>query len=864
MSRWWWWIIGCAFLFFLILKKFDELSSVGNLIALISLAFTVGVFLYQRAPGRRPTTIGGVADELAAVVRGQWDDEAEVRRLNDPYPLPVSWKAAPAELFDSWESLEVAARTWAGGARPDPSGWASSPAGLQGTNAELADVVSKRVPTGRLVVLGEPGAGKTMLLVRLVLDLLACREAGGPVPVLVSLASWNPEEQDLLSWLRHTLTTDNPWLRRPAPDRIISVTCVDALFEKGLILPILDGLDEIPDKGRASAIRRINGFLRPGVRLVLSSRVDEYRTALQPPGKVGETLRNGTGVVLEDLDAEATKVYLERDAGGEVGIKRWEPVTAVLGTDHRVAVALRTPLMVGLARTIYNPRDGELAKDLPPPADLCELEDVERHLFDGFIPAAYREHPDKAKRCPWKTTDAKRWLVYLACHLGDPSVGDGARSVKRKAGRAMPTGPAIAAEAAPRLVDRPLSRCSSASQADTAAADAVQGHHVERVVVAEPVLEPDRELAQDPGGEPDHQRAEHVDVAARRGTTERRGTTDLAWWELHMAVAPWFIGTLAAVVPGLAIGLAAAYGETTHGEPLGIGLGVGLMIGLVGTVLVRRVKNLIGGAVVGIAWGGTSAVLGAFLGGLLGAAIGIGKGPTGGLVGAVGVGLGVGPLGGVLGSVLGGLAGGAAVGLTAGMAPGLPAGIIDGLGGGAAAALILVLAGRQTPARGLRGLRWSPFAIAAGAVAGVGLGAAAGPAAGLVGMVAGFCLGLLGPEADLKGATSPRVVLLRDRRTFLSFSLIAGATVFAGASLAVAPIVGVAGGITVGLVFGCLQAAWGKYTIARYWLALRGHIPWRLMAFLVDAHEKRGVLRQVGAIYQFRHADLQRRLAGRS
>jgi hypothetical protein len=34
------------------------------------------------------------------------------------------------------------------------------------------------------------------------------------------------------------------------------------------------------------------------------------------------------------------------------------------------------------------------------------------------------------------------------------------------------------------------------------------------------------------------------------------------------------------------------------------------------------------------------------------------------------------------------------------------------------------------------------------------------------------------------------------------------------------------------------------------------------MAFLADAHQ-RGVLRQVGAVYQFRHIELQRRLANR-
>ena len=77
--------------------------------------------------------------------------------------------------------------------------------------------VLARVPTGRLVVLGEPGAGKTMLMVRLVLDLLVRRTKGGTVPVLASLASWDPLSQDLHGWLGATLITDYPDLASAPP-----------------------------------------------------------------------------------------------------------------------------------------------------------------------------------------------------------------------------------------------------------------------------------------------------------------------------------------------------------------------------------------------------------------------------------------------------------------------------------------------------------------------------------------------------------------------------------------------------------------------------------------------------------------------
>jgi hypothetical protein len=71
-----------------------------------------------------------------------------------------------------------------------------------------------------------------------------------------------------------------------------------------------------------------------------------------------------------------------------------------------------------------------------------------------------------------------------------------------------------------------------------------------------------------------------------------------------------------------------------------------------------------------------------------------------------------------------------------------------------------------------------------------------------------------------------------------------------------------AGGFMLGLVGGLLgglpERAWGWFGVARCWLALRGRLPWRLMASLDDAH-RRGVLRQAGAVYQFRHARLQDR-----
>ena len=379
-----------------------------------------GLYLAWAAVSSGPGGAGlldltAVADLLAAAVGEQWQAEATLRRLNDPYPLPVSWAAADPSVTDAWDSLVKLAGSGAGWPAQPPAGaWAAGPEGLAGAGGDLAGVLA-RVPTGRLVVLGEPGAGKSMLMVRLVLDLLARRAAGSPVPILVPVASWNPADQDLRSWLADELVIEHGALANPASASSEDTTQAAALLAAGLIVPILDGLDEILEGVRGLAVSRINDALRPGEQLVVTCRSQQYRDAVRPEGGVEVTLRGAAAVELRPLEADAVRDYLRDDAAGPVARARWDPVFRALGADSPAREALGSPLMVGLARAIYNPRPGELAGTLPDPAQLCSPALADRAavgslLLDEFIPAAYRDSPVGR----WKAQDAERWLVFLA------------------------------------------------------------------------------------------------------------------------------------------------------------------------------------------------------------------------------------------------------------------------------------------------------------------------------------------------------------------------------------------------------------------------------------------------------------------
>jgi hypothetical protein len=72
----------------------------------------------------------------------------------------------------------------------------------------------------------------------------------------------------------------------------------------------------------------------------------------------------------------------------------------------------------------------------------------------------------------------------------------------------------------------------------------------------------------------------------------------------------------------------------------------------------------------------------------------------------------------------------------------------------------------------------------------------------------------------------------------------------------------VGGGLVIGLMVSTSLTAWPWYMLTRGWLAFHHRLPWPLMSFLADAHQ-RGILRQAGAVYQFRHIELQHWLATR-
>lgn len=385
-------------------------SVVWGLVVLMALALViVEVRRTSQAPVDDTATerdrLHEITDRLAESVAAQWSYEEERRRLHDPFPLTLRWKTADDDLIDHWANI-----------RQLPGGRTSGPINLDGELSKIREIY-QRVPSRRLVILGGAGSGKTVLALNLLLSLLRERRRGDLVPVMFNLRSWNPATP-FRSWLVGQLLRDHPGLSRPG---ITADTLAAELVDRRKVLPVLDGFDEMAAASHGAALEALN---RNRMAIVLTSRVEEFTTAVRS----ADVLSAAAAVEISELRLNDVATYLPRTAPQRLparGSSDWEAVLAEL-RDHpeddaaaNLTAVFSSPLMVGLARTIYSDTPNTNPKELLDTDVLQSPEMVEQHLLTAFLPAAYHQPPQRRSAVAkitgrYAEAKARRWLTHLA------------------------------------------------------------------------------------------------------------------------------------------------------------------------------------------------------------------------------------------------------------------------------------------------------------------------------------------------------------------------------------------------------------------------------------------------------------------
>lgn len=386
----------------------DNAPLLGTLVGAVGFIVTVIQLIISIQQGGRPTVPGDhlehAAGRLAELVASQWQRESRIRSLHQPEPMQVHWHTTGRPLAADPDF--VLAGTVGG--RPLRIHFHGS---LRDSAADF-----RLLPQRQLVVIGEPGSGKTVFALLLTLGLLDGRSADASIPVLLPVLTWDPTGEDLDAWLIRRIFEDYPDLRddaRYGPD------AAQRLVLNRKILPILDGLDEMPRTLRGDAVSAITGAMgnRP---VVVTCRTEEYAAAVREGGP----LAMAAVIELEPVRASDAAAFLRTGTPSDAG--RWRPIVERIRSDadSPIAQVLSSPLMVGLARTLYR-APGTNPAELLDPDHFGTALVIENHLLDGLIPAVYARRPPQPtigrttdrSRWPWDERRAERWLTYLAGHL---------------------------------------------------------------------------------------------------------------------------------------------------------------------------------------------------------------------------------------------------------------------------------------------------------------------------------------------------------------------------------------------------------------------------------------------------------------
>lgn len=290
-----------------------------------------------------------------------------------------------AELID----LSMAYRTTAVASQHAPE-WQNIP-GMDGAAFEQPLPVGTQITQvydqaqGTLLIMGEPGAGKTTTLLQLVSDLLHRAEVDDdhPIPVVFSLASWH-NQVGIGTWMVQELAN-----RYEVPGWL-----GEEWLRNGRLLPLLDGLDEVDLNVRLACAQAINSFRQKYVYMatVVTCRTQDYKA-------LATRLQLDEAVVLQPLSGNQIDQYL-----GSMG-SRLAGLRAAIQSDGTLRELAESPLMLSIMTLAYYrmPQEAAIA--------LGGRKEGQTFLFDTYVERMTRYRGGEALYDP---QDARRWLAWLA------------------------------------------------------------------------------------------------------------------------------------------------------------------------------------------------------------------------------------------------------------------------------------------------------------------------------------------------------------------------------------------------------------------------------------------------------------------
>lgn len=309
-------------------------------------------------------------------------DEVETRlasSLHNAVFLNLGKEAQPDQVKRPWDS-EIKIGVKAVQAIPD--------------DTTITQVFDSPDIKGKLLILGQPGAGKTTTLLDLTKTLIkkAEEDTSYPIPVLFNLSSWKDEKQLIRDWVVVELKSKYG----------VSLNLGKRWIEDRILLPLLDGLDEVAPERQEKCVQQINTFLAgeaAPLYTAVCSRIAEYENYEAP-------LQLNGAIYLKELSDQQMQEYLLRVERAEL----WKYISQ----NSTLLEFVRAPLLLSIAILAY-PQGSTLQWQ-----QLQTSENQLQHLLDSYVERMlYREVKSRTyRKQKFPTiTQTRWWLVWLAQYM---------------------------------------------------------------------------------------------------------------------------------------------------------------------------------------------------------------------------------------------------------------------------------------------------------------------------------------------------------------------------------------------------------------------------------------------------------------
>ncbi|MFB2881981.1 NACHT domain-containing protein [Floridanema aerugineum] len=248
--------------------------------------------------------------------------------------------------------------------------------------------------SGKLLILGSQGAGKTTSLLELAQDLVEIAQADfeQPVPVILNFGSWKNSKQTIADWLIAEIKSKYN----------ISLNSIKLLVNNQLISPLLDGVDELDLGQQELCLRAINQWLTAENRpknIAVCTKYEDYK-------KCRTKLRLHGATFLHPLNEQQIQQYLVACRSKEL----WE----VLKDEPDFFDLAKNPLLLNIMILAYEELLIQAWKRLNSQQERREylLNAYIRRMLTWNLKSRYYKEGKEPR-----PENARPWLVYLATKM---------------------------------------------------------------------------------------------------------------------------------------------------------------------------------------------------------------------------------------------------------------------------------------------------------------------------------------------------------------------------------------------------------------------------------------------------------------